>query len=181
MIKTERIEREKLKRGGLLLFYLDDDRSTHEVTIYVDKINCVMIKLGHEYRDFMSFYLVENDGHTANDYIEMIKEQMDVSYFPSERAMDIYKELLDDKELRICLDSCIVKIPNNPAVAAFDQIAMARAKLDEITKKALDKYESEIKSIVNTQRNVESVKEFVTENNCGLVNRDYYTSCTSRK
>lgn len=181
MLKTERIEREKLKRGGLLLLYLDDDRSTHEVTIYVDEINCVMIKLGHEYRDFMSFYLVENSGHTANDYIEMIKEQMDVSYFPSERAMDIYKELLDDKELRICLDSCIEKIPNNPSAAAYDEIDRARDAFEKSNREALYEFQNALESIIHTQRNVESVKEFVTENNCGLVNRDYYTSCTSRK
>ena len=176
MIKTERIEREKLKRGGLLLLYLDDDRSTHEVTIYVDEINCVMIKLGHEYRDFMSFYLVENDGHTANDYIEMIKEQMDVSYFPSERAMNIYKELLDDKELRNCLDECISKIPTNPTLAAYDEIEKARVEYEETMRKALNKYQSAICSIVNTQKNVESVKEYSSEENCGLVNRDDYTS-----
>lgn len=176
MIKTERIERRKLDRGGMLLHYVDDNHVVHDITIYVDPIYCIIIKLGNTYNDYMSFYLVKNDGHIAADYFEYIQNHMDVSLFPDEESMETFKELLYDKELRICLDVCKDNIPNLPSVAAFDQIAMARAKLDEITKKALDKYESEIKSIVNTLRNVESVKEYSSEENCGLVNRDDYTS-----
>ena len=173
MIKTERIKRENLERGGMNLQYLGDD-GVCRATISVDVIGSVIISVGNSYNDFMSFHLVRmNDGYGASGYLEYICNHMDVDSFPDEESMEVCKELLCDKEFCACLDECIENIPRLPSVAANIQIQKARDEYEKICREALDKYQGNLFNIVNAKIAAESLREFASD--FGLVNGNDYT------
>ena len=185
MIDYNRIRRQKNDgdgiycRGFLELSYFYDVDLVYSVWISIDPINCIRISIGESVDKFISFHIFRNNGYSANDYLNYIKNNMDPSKIPDGYSIDIFRELLSDQEFCDYLDSCIKNIPDVPNSEEEKQIAKAREiynnTMREAMNEALKNYEHSIRCIASTTINIEHALEFAPEGSFGygLIDGDF--------
>ena len=170
MLDNSRLKREKLERGGLLLSYIGSDSVRYNVSIDVDEVKCVGISLGNDYNTFLRYDLLRRDDrYSADIYLGFIKDNMDEGLLPNEKYAEVYKQLLDDGELHICLANAINSIPSHIEVEEAAQIDLARQEYEVACKEALDIYQRKLRSIVSRAKDVSNALSNCPKESNGLV------------